>query len=168
LEGLPLAVVDERVERQGRIVYREVPPDPKAVEKAARDGLRAKIRCGGKKIPLSWPELAIFIDSCRSNGVIFKATAGLHHAFTASDESEFGFVNLLAACVFAGHESGVLLTSEIRLDERGLHASGVFARDEDLFADGETCARVRRELFASIGSCSFAEPIGELKALGIL
>ena len=31
-----------------------------------------------------------------------------------------------------------------------------------------TCARVRRELFASIGSCSFDEPVGELRALGIL
>jgi hypothetical protein len=35
-------------------------------------------------------------------------------------------------------------------------------------ADAEACARVRRELFASIGSCSFDEPVGELKALGIL
>jgi hypothetical protein len=29
-------------------------------------------------------------------------------------------------------------------------------------------ARARRELFASIGSCSFAEPVDELRALGVL
>jgi hypothetical protein len=35
-------------------------------------------------------------------------------------------------------------------------------------AGPEELARVRRELFAGIGSCSFDEPVEELRKLGIL
>ena len=94
----------------------------------------------------------------RASGLRFKATAGLHHALPTG--GEHGFLNLLAACVF-GDEEAMLATREIALDA---DPSG----PTDARADAETCARVRRELFASIGSCSFDEPVGELKALGIL
>ena len=55
----------------------------------------------------------------------------------------------------------MLATQEIELDTESFRADG-------RSADADACARVRRELFASIGSCSFAEPIGELRTLGIL
>jgi hypothetical protein len=138
----PLAVVDGREERQGDVVYVEG---------------ETKLRCGGARVP-SVDEAAQFIRRCRAEGRRFKATAGLHHALPA--DGEHGFLSLLAACVF-GNEEEMLVTREISLDGGSFRAGG-------RRADAETCAAVRRDLFASIGSCSFAEPVGELRALGIL
>jgi len=138
----PLAVVDEPEERQGDVVYREG---------------ETKLRCGGARVP-SVDEVAEFIRRCREEGLRFKATAGLHHALPA--DGEHGFLNLLAACVF-GDEEELLTTGDIALDAQSFRANG-------RGAGADECARVRRDLFASIGSCSFEEPVGELKALGIL
>lgn len=138
----PLAVVDGVEERQGDVVYREG---------------ETKLRCGGARVP-SVEEVAEFIRSCRDRGARFKATAGLHHALPTA--GEHGFLNLLAACVF-GDEEEMPTTREITLDAQAFRAEG-------RASGADECARVRRELFASIGSCSFDEPVGELKALGIL
>jgi hypothetical protein len=138
----PLAVVDGPEERQGDIVYREG---------------ETKLRCGGVRVP-TVDEVAQFIRRCRAQGRRFKATAGLHHALPT--EGEHGFLNLLAACVF-GDEEAMLATREITLDADAFRAEG-------RTAEAEGCARVRRDLFASIGSCSFDEPIGELRRLRIL
>ena len=142
VDAEPLAVVDGPEERQGDVVYREG---------------ETKLRCGGARVP-SIDEVAQFVRRCRDERLRFKATAGLHHALPTG--GEHGFLNLLAACVF-GDEEDVLATRDIELDADSFRAGG-------RAADAETCARVRRELFASIGSCSFDEPVGELKALGIL
>jgi hypothetical protein len=138
----PLAVVEGLEERQGDVVYREG---------------ETKLRCGGACVP-SVDEVAGFVRRCRAEGLRFKATAGLHHALPTN--GEHGFLNLLAACVF-GDEEEVLATRDIALDAESFRAGGHTA-------DAETCARVRRELFASIGSCSFSEPVGELRDLGVL
>ena len=138
----PLAVVDGLEERQGEVVYREG---------------ETKLRCGGARVP-SVGEVAKFIRTCRDRGTRFKATAGLHHALPTG--GEHGFLNLLAACMF-GDEAVMLTTREISLGADAFSADGHVVGAEE-------CARMRRELFASIGSCSFEEPIGELKALGIL
>ena len=138
----PLAVVDGPEERQGGVVYREG---------------ETKLRCGGARIP-SVDEVAQFIRSCREQGRRFKATAGLHHAFATG--GEHGFLNLLAACVF-GDEEKMLAARDVALDADSFRANG-------RVADAEACALVRRDLFASIGSCSFDEPVGELKVIGIL
>jgi hypothetical protein len=135
-------VVDGAEERQGDLVFREG---------------ETKLRCGGTRIP-SVEEVARFIRSCRERGALFKATAGLHHALPTA--REHGFLNLLAACLF-GDEEELLTTREIELDAEAFRADG-------RSADAVQCARVRRELFHSIGSCSFDEPVGELRALGIL
>ena len=138
----PLAVVAGQEERQGDVVYREG---------------ESKLRCGGSRVP-SVEEVAQFVRRCRDAGTRFKATAGLHHALPTN--GEHGFLNLLAACVF-GDEERMLTTRAISLDAQFFHADGERA-------DADTCARVRRELFHSIGSCSFEEPVGELRALGVL
>jgi hypothetical protein len=75
-------------------------------------------------------------------------------------DGEHGFLNVLAACVF-GDEEEMLATRDIALDAEAFRAGG-------RAAGPKACARMRRVLFASIGSCSFAEPVGELKAMGIL
>jgi len=142
VEVEPLAIVDGAEEQQGDIVYREG---------------RTKLRCGGAHVPTR-NEVGVFIRRCRDEGLRFKATAGLHNALPTN--GEHGFLNLLAACVF-GDEEAMLATRDIALDAESFRAGG-------RSVGGEECARVRRELFASIGSCSFAEPVGELRALGIL
>lgn len=128
---------------------------------AVRDaGLRAKVRCGGASAP-SGDELAAFVRRCRERGLVFKATAGLHHA--VRNDGEHGFLNLLAAVVFGDEEAA--------LDETDPDA---FRLDADAFAWREReagpseLARARAERLWSIGSCSFFEPVGELDALGML
>jgi hypothetical protein len=138
----PIAIVDGATERQDGVVYVEG---------------ETKLRCGGARIPSAF-EVAEFIRRCRADGLRLKATAGLHHALPT--DGEHGFLNLLAACVF-GDEEEMLSTRELALDADSFRAGG-------RSADAEACARVRRDLFASIGSCSFEEPVGELRALGIL
>ena len=145
VEGRELAVVDGRVERQGEDVYVE--------------GV-SKVRCGGASIP-SVEELAAFIRHCREEGVRFKATAGLHHAYPTA-AGEHGFLNVLAAVVFGDEDTALRAPpGSFALDAASFRWGGRSAGAEEL-------ARVRASLFRSIGSCSFFEPVGELHALGIL
>jgi hypothetical protein len=118
-----------------------------------------KIRCGPTPPPMD--ELAAAIRACRERSIVFKATAGLHHAIRR--DGEHGFLNLLAAAVF-GDEAEAL--AEDDPTAFGLDAGRFVWRDRAAYAD-ET-ARVRRNLFAGFGSCSVAEPVAELRALAIL
>lgn len=131
-----------------------------AAVREARAG--AKIRCGGTTLP-SVEEVADFVAACRDAGVPFKATAGLHHPIRSGDRH--GFLNLLAAAVFADGDLEAILAEEdpdaFTLDERGF---GV----HDHHADAETIAAARAELFIAYGSCSFDEPVDDLAALGLL
>jgi hypothetical protein len=93
--------------------------------------------------------------------VIFKATAGLHHAYPTA-EGEHGFLNLLAAAVFGDEEEALR------------EGPPAFALDADSFrwrdreAKPGQLADVRASLFHSIGTCSFFEPVEELEQLGML
>jgi hypothetical protein len=108
-------------------------------------GAAAKVRCGGGTVP-SITKLATFIRACRDADVPFKATAGLHHPVRRDDEH--GFLNLLAAA--ASDDVEAMLESE---------------DPEELLA---VDARRARQTLRSIGSCSFWEPVDELKAIGVL
>jgi hypothetical protein len=131
-----------------------------AAVREARAG--AKIRCGGTTLP-SVAEVAEFVAACRDAGVPFKATAGLHHPIRSGDRH--GFLNLLAAAVFADGDLEAILGEEdpaaFTLDEQGF---GI----HDHRADAETIAEARAELFVAYGSCSFDEPVEDLEALGFL
>ena len=155
-EGRALAVVDSGSERQDEAVYLEGVP----LDEVAARGLRAKIRCGGERVP-TVEEMADVIRGCRSRGLVFKATAGLHHAYP-TESGEHGFLNLLAAAVFGDEEEALR------------EAAPAFALDATSFRwrDREALparlADVRASLFHSIGTCSFFEPVEELDALGVL
>lgn len=141
----PLAEVGEGVERQGDVVYVEG---------------ETKLRCGGARIP-PVEEVASFVRRCRDEGLVFKATAGLHHAYP-TPEGEHGFLNLLAAVVFGDEEAALRAPrGSFELDARSFRWGGREAGAEQL-------ARTRETLFHSIGSCSFFEPVAELEELGIL
>jgi hypothetical protein len=163
---------------ESRVEAREIPPDgavpPEGspheiyVELAPggdiaalrRRGLRAKVRCGGARVP-PIDELAAFVRACRDEGVSFKATAGLHHALRTDDEH--GILNLLAAAVFGDEEEAL---AEREPAAFRLEATAFAWRDHS--ASAEEVARVRKEIFVSIGSCSAQEPVDELRALGML
>jgi hypothetical protein len=157
-----VAVVFGGIERQGDVEYVEG---------------ETKVRCGGQRIP-SVDELAAFVRRCRDHGLVFKATAGLHHAYPTwaggdsveaavarpetGGSGEHGFLNLLAAVVFGDEEEALRAPrGSFELDERSF-------RWDRRVADAAACARVRETLFHSIGSCSFFEPVGELEELRIL
>ncbi len=127
------------------------------LDQLAELGLRAKIRCGGEHVP-SVDGLAAFMQSCRERKLPFKATAGLHHAVRQGEAH--GFVNLLAAAVFdeealAEEDAGAFRLNETHFMWRDRDAAPI----EILNA---------RELFVGFGSCSFFEPVDELKSLGLL
>ena len=105
--------------------------------------------------------LALLIRLCREREIVFKATAGLHHAVRS--DGEHGFLNLLAAVVF-GDEVRALDETDPTAFE--LDAESFSWRDRSASA-GERAA-ARRERLHSIGSCSFREPVEELEALGAL
>jgi hypothetical protein len=145
VEGRELAVVGGGAERQDETVFVE--------------GV-SKIRCGGAAVP-SVEELAAFVRGCREHGVVFKATAGLHHAYPTA-AGEHGFLNLLAAAVFGDEEDA------LRAPPGSFELDDTSFRWGDRAAAGAALARVRASLLHSIGSCSFFEPVGELHDLGIL
>jgi hypothetical protein len=101
-------------------------------------------------------ELGRFLRACRKRRVPFKATAGLHHPLAS--ESRHGFLNVLAACAFEDDDA---LAGEVELDSNAL-------RWRDRVAGADALARVRREQLVSVGSCSFFEPVADLRELGIL
>lgn len=145
VQGRELAVVGGGSERQGDTVFVE--------------GV-SKIRCGGAAVP-SVEELAAFVRGCRERGVVFKATAGLHHAYP-TEAGEHGFLNLLAAAAFGDEEDALRAPrGSFALDEASFRWRGREAGAAEL-------ARMRATLLHSIGSCSFFEPVGELHELGIL
>ncbi len=146
-----------------RELYVEIPTEgmfEERIAELAATGRRAKVRCGGAHVP-TVEELARFVRACARESVVFKATAGLHHPFRAADRH--GFLNLLAAVVFGDEEEALAdddptafsLTAD-RFAWRGRQAGA------------ETLAAARRDAFAGFGSCSFFEPVGDLRVLGVL
>jgi hypothetical protein len=166
IEAVEVRYRDDLVELQGLAeeVYVEVPSDEALetrLDAVAELGLRAKVRCGGAVVP-SDAELAGFVRACRERALVFKATAGLHHA--VGSNGEHGFLNLLAAVVFEGREKAAL--AETDSNAFALHADGFSWQGQSVGTS--ELVRARQELFHSIGSCSFFEPVEELQALGML
>jgi len=142
-------------------------------------GARAKVRTGGITPELFPPasRLARFIQTCRAEMVAFKATAGLHHAVrgryrltyeeTSGTATMHGFLNvfLAVALAFAGMEirGTVRVLEEQEAQAFVFDRSGIEWRGHRL--DSEDLAAARRHLGVAFGSCSFLEPISELRSL---
>lgn len=137
----------------------------------------AKLRCGGLVVEAfpSPEQVATFVAACTRFGVPMKATAGLHHPFRHVDEEtgfvQHGFVNLLGAAVLAAsHGLPDAELEELVADDNASNFSiatdGFRWRSHKAGADD--VARARTGLFVAYGSCSFAEPVEDLVALGIL
>ena len=165
-------------------VYVEIPsdPDPTPLVRALADArLRAKIRTGGvtaEAFPTA-EHVTRFIRACYAAGVAFKATAGLHHplhgeqALTYEPDSArgvmHGFLNVFLVAAFCYNGLGapearqLLDVSErraLRFDD-----DGISWRDYRV-STGEV-ETMRRRLAVSFGSCSFTEPIDDLKTINL-
>jgi hypothetical protein len=149
----------------------------------------AKLRTGGvvaDAIPA--PDLvAEFIWDCARIGVPFKATAGLHHPVRSEQSLTYdadspravmhGFLNVFLAAVAAwkaapSDQSAAPppLLAQL-LDERDSSAfaqQGAAIRWRELEITEADIAGARGGLVRTFGSCSFAEPVEDLEALGWL
>ncbi len=150
-------------------VFLEVPvlADPvPALEVLAANGLGAKVRCGGVRGDLfpSVEQLAAVISGCVRLGVPFKATAGLHRAIRSRDRAtgwmHHGFLNLVLAVARAGSGRSDITQVLGSVDATALQEE---ARNLDAAA-----ARLARSIFVSYGSCSTADPVDDLVALGLI
>lgn len=136
-------------------------------------GLRAKIRTGGlTEDAFPTPErVASFIRACKETGVAFKATAGLHHPLRcvkpltyepdAPRGTMHGFINVFVAAAMIDYAEEILREENARafvFGDDGLAWRGHVVSTTAI-------AKMRRHFGLSFGSCSFEEPITDLKDL---
>lgn len=167
--------------RPGVTAYFEV-SDLDLIPVIRKKGGRAKIRTGGVT-PEAFPPaefIAGFLEKCAQTGTAFKATAGLHHplrcyrpltySVDAPSGWMFGFLNVFIAAIFArkgvaAEELAALLmaetASDIRFTTGGIEWRNHVASEREITA-------ARRDFAISFGSCSFEEPVEDLKKLGLL
>lgn len=142
----------------------------------------AKIRTGGTTND-AFPDartVARFLACCAEHDTRFKATAGLHHPLRgtypltyeagASQGKMFGFLNVLVAAAMARAGSSSDTVVEVLESEK---ASDFSFGDDSL--RWRTMSLTRQDLLEShatfalsFGSCSFEEPISDLRCLKLL
>ncbi|MEC9372521.1 MAG: hypothetical protein VYC34_01700, partial [Planctomycetota bacterium] len=150
---------------------------------AGEENVTAKIRTGGVKeemIP-SVEQVAGFIGACSAGRVPFKATAGLHHALrgeyaltyeTGSERGTMhGFLNVFLLSCFA--YTGLMSQDEAEalLEERDAKSmvfdeAGASWRARRLTL--EQIESARKQFLLSFGSCSFTEPLDDLRGMGLM
>lgn len=142
----------------------------------------AKVRTGGLT-PEAIPGAERIADLLMASAVRrlpFKATAGLHHPVRSMQPLTYardgpravmhGFLNVFAAAAFAWHGAERALVLDM-LEETDAAAFEFGAKDLEWRAhrlSAEQIAEARHNFAHSFGSCSFEEPIGDLRALELL
>lgn len=169
----------------GLMAFVEIPPagDLEALLRVLRArGARAKVRTGGV-VPEAIPDpavLARFLEACARVAVPFKATAGLHRAVRAEHPLTYapdslratmhGLLNVFAAAIFARTGMGAGELEAVLREERPgtfvLDAAGLRWRDRR--ASTEALAATREGFACGFGSCSFAEPVADLRSMGMI
>jgi hypothetical protein len=143
---------------------------------------RAKIRCGGVT-PDAFPSaerLAAFLHACGAANVSFKATAGLHHPvrglYPLTYEADspkglmHGFLNLFLAASWV--HSGCTIGETVEcLEERSASAfqfDDLGVRWRDRLLSSAEILEARRTFAVGFGSCSFSEPVSDLRNLNLI
>lgn len=143
-------------------------------------GACAKIRTGGitaDAIPAA-NEAAAFLVACARSDLKLKATAGLHHAvrgaypLTYEDSAPVGrmhgYLNFLVAAALAREGRNEAEVSETLTDED----RAAFRVEEDQLCwrghtwTTEQITHLRQSFAVSFGSCSFEDPLGEMRGMG--
>jgi hypothetical protein len=144
---------------------------------------RAKIRTGGvtnADFPSS-REIIRFVRTCMAANVPYKATAGLHHplrcfkpltyAPDAPQGTMHGFLNMLLMTGFARESFRPSLLEELmeeEFEEVFAFSDGGVAWRNEHFLTNAHLRLIRERGMNSFGSCSFDEPVADLRELGLL
>lgn len=150
----------------------------------AHAGRRAKLRAGGTAVE-AFPtamQVVRFLQACLSHDVVAKATAGLHHplrgVYRLTYEADaptgrmFGYLNVLLAAALllngGSEREGLALLDEADPATFECAESQIAWHGPDgLVTFGRNVLQQTRErCLASIGSCSFTEPVDEARGLG--
>jgi hypothetical protein len=147
-----------------------------------RHGARAKVRTGGV-VPEAIPDpadVARFIAACAAAGVAWKATAGLHHPVRAEHPLTYepgspratmhGFLNVFAAAALARTGASVPELEKVlrEQDASAIRLGGDALTWRSRRVPVDALADTRSGFGASFGSCSFAEPVADLRSLGVI
>ena len=171
---------------EGITAYFEISVGPnfhELVSTLALRGQKAKIRTGGIT-PDAFPrsaDIIRFVRTCTAANVPFKATAGLHHPIRcfkpltydpdAPTGTMHGFLNLFLMTAFARESYKPALLEELMEEEFEevfqFEENGVRWRNEYVLNNWQL-ERTRKMGIHSFGSCSFDEPIADLRSLGLL
>ncbi|HEY1184069.1 MAG TPA: hypothetical protein VGE89_07785 [Bryobacteraceae bacterium] len=129
-----------------------------------------RVEDGYAKIRTATPSsetLAEFLCAAAARRLPFKATAGLHHPIRTSMH---GFLNVFVGATFAwlGMDRIMLTNLLNEADPQAFDFRNDGLRWRDWRASTAEVAQARREFAHSFGSCSFEEPIDDLRALGLM
>ncbi len=171
----------------GYQLYFEIPPQQwtALLQTVGVAHARAKIRTGGEAPAAIPPEGSVlqFLRLASERRLAFKATAGLHHPLRAMQRLTYkedspsavmhGFLNVFAAAALLWHEPKMGQEAAWMLAERDPYA---ITMDGDMMTWHNSSVtlttqqiREARERFCiSFGSCSFLEPVADLRTLGWL
>jgi hypothetical protein len=139
----------------------------------------AKFRTGGltpDAIP-SIDSVAAYIHACLDRRIAFKATAGLHHPIRSDHPLTYepgapvatmhGFINVFLAAALAWNGTRHIAPVLAETDNSAFRFDDC-AHWRDLSLSAEQVQDARTNFAHSFGSCSFEEPIADLKKLGWL
>ncbi len=136
-----------------------------------------KLRMGGIS-PESVPDVSLIafcIRECLDKKIPLKFTAGLHHPFRDFSEHDYtrrnGFVNVFAAGIIAmRHNISNTGMEEILNDEKkdNFVFTDEFFSWKDWKINIEDIEFARKNLVLSFGSCSFEEPVDDLKSFNLI
>ena len=167
-------------------VYFEIPLDENLSDLVIALAIakrRAKIRMGGTT-PDAFPtveKITRFMRLCLAANVPFKCTAGLHHPLRCLKPLTYepdaptgrmnGFLNVFLAAAFLqqGYTPRLIyaLLKDERADSFSFRDDGVLWQQE-YFVHIAQLKFLRERCVISFGSCSFVEPIDDLKEIGLL
>ena len=158
---------------------------------AELEGAGIKLRCGGivKEAFPTVEQIAAMIQTCALIGIPMKCTAGLHHPIRhfaeEYDAYMHGFINTFGAGVFTSnfpnpenpqerfrmfillsHLIGEQAADNFDFGDRGMIWKVGDERDSVFEFDNASIRNCREKNMISYGSCSFQEPIDDLKQLG--
>jgi hypothetical protein len=167
-------------------LYLETPPEkwPSLLQATAVAKARAKIRTGGE-VATAIPEESRVLEFLRiasERRLAFKATAGLHHPLRAMQQLTYkpdsptgvmhGFLNVFCAAALLWHEPGQRQEAAWMLSERDADAitmdEAMTWHNSGVTLTAEQIREARERFCIGFGSCSFTEPIDDLRKLGWL
>jgi hypothetical protein len=167
-------------------LYFETSPEkwPSLLQATAVAKARAKIRTGGE-VPGAIPEESRVLEFLRiasERRLAFKATAGLHHPLRAMQRLTYkpdspqavmhGFLNVFCAAALLWHEPGQRQEASWMLSERDADAitmdEAMTWHNSGVMLTAQQIREAREQFCIGFGSCSFTEPIEDLRKLGWL